>query len=233
MQTTYFSMSDDGESPQERIAKMRRVMARMNPPDNEAPGVIPISAVIARGDDVAVVLTHAKVYSTGINFDFLARRSQASDDDALYEQVNGHHHRGTPQLLIGVEYADGRRVTNLPGRSELHRHSEEDTSPVLWPGGGGGGSQSVEIAYWLWPRPATGALTVVCAWPALGIAETRTVISAEAIATAGAQNVELWQWEPPADRPEPPPQPIPDLPHGWFKDASSSASSSPETESAS
>lgn len=216
-----FSLSGDGDDSVERVAKMRRAMARMHPPENELPGVIPISTVIGRADDLAVMLTHASVYSTGIKLDFLVRRSPSSGDDALYEQVQGHHHRGGPQLLIGVEYADGRKVTNLAGRDQLHRRFEEDSSPVLWPGGGGGGSFSVELSYWLWPRPQDGALTVVCAWPEQEIAETRAVIGADAIAAAGSQNVELWPWEPPTEQPEPPQEPPPDLPDGWFKDATS------------
>jgi hypothetical protein len=221
MQRRFSSYSSDDGDPHERALRMRRMMQRMHAPENEVPGIIPLSAVIARGPDLAVMLTHAAVYSTGVALGFLVRRSPSSPDDSLYEQVQGDHRRGVPQLLIGLEYADGRRVTNLAGRQDPFQRADGDDSPLLSPGGGGGGSHSVDLSYWLWPRPTEGGLTIVCAWPSQGIAETRTVISAEAIAGAAVQNVELWPWEPPSEPPEPAAPPLPELPDGWFRDATS------------
>ncbi len=126
------------------------------------------------------------------------------------------------QLLLGLEFADGRTATNLGVRDRppgpVPHGGPDESQPVFATHGGSGGGRTYDQVYWLTPRPPAGPLVVVCAWPAFGIQETRTVVAAEAFAAAGPGPQVLWPWEPEQDRPAEPPEPVLP-PGGWFADA--------------
>jgi len=216
-----FGDSSDDEDPEERIARLRRMSLRMNPPDNELPGVIPVSLVLGRTANVVVALTSAQVFSTGISLSITARLRDSEGDHRLFQEVHGHSRGGDqePQLLLGVGFADGRTATNLSGRLAHMLTESDDDSPLLVSGSGGGDERKVDVSFWLWPLPSQGDLTLVCAWPSRGIAETHTVLPAEAIATASAAVQELWPWQPPTEHEPPPPTAPTNLPDGWFKNS--------------
>jgi hypothetical protein len=50
----------------------------------------------------------------------------------------------------------------------------------------------LETAYWLTPLPVDGLLTLVCAWPEIGLAETRTDIILPDLAVRAAETFPLW-----------------------------------------
>ena len=50
----------------------------------------------------------------------------------------------------------------------------------------------LETAYWLTPLPVDGLLTLVCAWPEIGLAETRTDIILPELAVRAAETFALW-----------------------------------------
>ena len=78
------------------------------------------------------------------------------------------------------------------------------------------GARSVDASFFLAPLPPAGPLTVVCAWPAWGIAETTTVLDGDEIHAAAREVQVLWPLEP-EDFSVPEPAPLPDLPAGsWF-----------------
>lgn len=123
----------------------------------------------------------------------------------------------TQQLLLGVEYADGRATTSLP-RDRRSVPAGTD-APVLLPAGGGGGQRSYDQGLWLSPLPASGRLRVVCAWAAVGIAETHSILDGTAIATAGSRAEVLWPRGTDGDlppRPAEPPSPL----TRWFAEHS-------------
>jgi hypothetical protein len=217
---SFSSAGSDGNADERRAAQ-RRMALRMSPPDNELPGVLPLSSVIGQSADLVVAVVAGLVYSTGVELRVIVRlrRGDAGDNGRLFDEVHGHgrHGSGTPALLIGVGYPDGRSATNLPGRRALFEPGADDDSPVLVPGSGGGDDRGVDVSLWLWPLPPPGDLTVVCAWPARGIAETRTVIATDALARAARGTTELWPWEPPPEHAEAEPPAPTDLPDGWFK----------------
>jgi hypothetical protein len=49
-----------------------------------------------------------------------------------------------------------------------------------------------ETAYWLTPLPADGLLSLVCAWPEIGLPETRTDIILPDLAVRAAEAFPLW-----------------------------------------
>lgn len=187
---------------------------RMNRPDNEIPVSVPLNAVLARTDQAAIAVASAQVYSTGVALD-LAVRCRASvvpEHRHLPELVFAHGPESS--LLVGLELADGRRVSNIqefhgvPGPDEVFFH----------PAGGGGGRLSVEQSWWLSPVPPAGPLHVVVRCEPLGIPETRTVLDAGPLAAAASGVVELWPWEPPPEM-RPPGERDRRIPRGsWFAD---------------
>ena len=50
----------------------------------------------------------------------------------------------------------------------------------------------LETAYWLTPLPVDGLLTLVCAWPEIGLPETRTDILLPELAVRAAETFPLW-----------------------------------------
>jgi hypothetical protein len=50
----------------------------------------------------------------------------------------------------------------------------------------------LEAAYWLTPLPVDGLLSLVCAWPEIGLAETQTDIILPDLAVRAAETFPLW-----------------------------------------
>ncbi len=50
----------------------------------------------------------------------------------------------------------------------------------------------LETAHWLTPLPVDGLLTLVCAWPEIGLPETRTDIILPELAVRAAETFPLW-----------------------------------------
>jgi hypothetical protein len=178
----------------------------MSAPENEVPAGLPFSAVVGRTDEMAVLVNGFRVYSTGVDFNLSLRlRTEPRHDLGyrIHELILGHG-PGDPdgnldeRLLLGVEYADGRTVTNV--RSDWAPRFEpgatEADEPILSVGGGGGGGRSFDHHFWLSPLPPAGPLIFVCRWPAFGIAETQTELDASAIVAARDRVQSLWPWEP-------------------------------------
>ncbi len=183
----------------------------VQPPDNEVPVALGWSVVLGRSDDVAVALIGARVYSTGVRLgiDVRARHGSRDQHRELHSAVTGRHGAG-PALLLGVAFADGRTATTVG------RRAGTDGAPTLTPGGSSGGNRSVDASFFLAPLPPAGPLTVVCAWPEWGVAETTTVLDGDEVQAAARRVQVLWPPEPEVHlAPEPPP--LPDLPPGsWF-----------------
>ncbi|HEY5881664.1 MAG TPA: hypothetical protein VIU11_22330 [Nakamurella sp.] len=194
---------------------------RMNAPENEIPAAVPISTLLARTDDVAIALIGAQAYSAGLRFDLAVRLRQeprGTMAQKSFALLHGYPEQGSDDpLLLGVEYADGRTATNIPGAGWAFGPVGADPDqPSLSPAGGGGGGRSYDQSFWLTPLPPAGPLLVICAWWAVGIAETRTTLDGAAILAAGSLAVTLWPPLPPQDR-EPFEPRMPRVPDGgWF-----------------
>jgi hypothetical protein len=118
-------------------------------------------------------------------------------------------------LCFGVEGADGQAAANVPRAVASDR---PDEGPYLTGGAGGGSQGTAAVTYLLHPVPASGPLTIWCAWQSRGVEETRVVFDGTMLGELVEQveQVEvLW----PADEMfRPPPRPKPNLPAGgWFE----------------
>jgi hypothetical protein len=127
---------------------------------------------------------------------------------ALHEIFWEHSPHLGAHFLLGIEFSDGQRVTNL-------RSDADDV--VFHERGGGGGDTSMDQSWWLSPLPPDGPLQIVVRCDPLGLPETVTSLDGTAVRAAAADVVELWPWEPPPAFRTPPPPPPPELPpDSWF-----------------
>jgi len=195
---------------------------RMNPPENEIPAAVPANSLLARTDNVAIALVGAHAYTTGLRFDLVIRLRHEPRGPLAYRVFDllGSHPAldgSEERLLLGVEFADGRTVTNLRRPRFGGFSAEVDPDELsLSPMGGGGGGRSFDQSFWLTPLPPAGPLIVVCAWSAFDIPESRTELDGGAVVSAASEAAVLWPPSPPEDEgqfvPEDPR--VPD--GGWF-----------------
>jgi hypothetical protein len=162
-------------------------------PSGTLPGVVAVERILAQTDEVAVCVTRFAGYPTGFEFDVVTM-SAAGQDDVDPMMFHHHHHhprrRGAPDgippevLRIGLQFSDGSKATNTGG---FHHDRHPPAGPVMHPRGGGGGGGRWSHTLWVWPLPPPGPLTLVCEWPAMGIAVTRSELDAKPILDAAAR----------------------------------------------
>jgi hypothetical protein len=191
---------------------------RLSAPENEVPASIPVSALLVRTGTSALTLTGVQVFSTGVGFTLTVRcRPEALPDGQadLHELMwRGRRGQGSA-LLVGVEFADGRRASNLPGRDPFG--SAAGSGDLLLTQGSGSGHQlTVEQEWWLSPLPPAGPLRLVVRCDLLDLPETVTELDGTAIQAAAEDVAVLWPWVPPSAV-GPPGPPAPDVPaDSWF-----------------
>lgn len=213
-----YGFTSGGRQP--KPTEVRARQSRHNPPDNEVPGLVPFAATLLQSTEVVVALLSVHAYSTGLTLELAARLRTAEQSEAgfLGDELRGGGPRGrsATALLVGVGYPDGRKASNI-GSGRFASFDASSEVPTLSPGGGGGSHVSQTFRYWLSPRPGTGDLLIVAAWPARDLPETHTVIPADLLAAGISRIVEAWPWQPPPEPNQPAPTPPPDLPAGsWF-----------------
>jgi len=174
------------------------------------PGVASVSLLLARTDNTVIGLTDVRGYPDGFVFLLRVRWGLVADP---YEEVPWPFPDwGSPDplgaepfpdalLRFGVQFADGRKVTNL----DMYPFVPEDLppdQPVLVEGGGVGseGGRLGQGAFWdlelaVQPLPPPGPLAFACAWPGRGIPEVRVEIDAGLVLDAAAAAVPFFALE--------------------------------------
>jgi hypothetical protein len=174
---------------------------RWRRPRNEIlPGIAPVVLTIARTEETVVALAGMRGYPTGFVFtlSLCLRNVSAQKRQPLepFPRFSGPRPLEGEQLRdgllrFGVQFADGRKATNLD-RYPFSPDNEEPEKPVLIEGGGvgGEGGGSVwDMEYAVRPLPPSEPLAFVCAWPGRGIAESRAEINAALILEAAGAAV--------------------------------------------
>ena len=164
-------------------------------PDHVIGGSVPGDILVARTDDVAIIVRHLIAYPEGLEFSLDVHRRVHEWNDPFEDAMPfrmGRRTRGMPDeiLRFGVEFSDGRKATTLDG---WEGHRGEPASPRLIPRGGGGGGTRWMQEYWLWPLPPAGPLAFVCEWPAQGVELTRAEIDAGSVIEAAGRAEVLWE----------------------------------------
>ncbi|WP_405180974.1 hypothetical protein OG225_07230 [Nocardia sp. NBC_01377] len=178
-------------------------------PTNEIPTAVAVQAILLRTDDIAVAIAGARAYRHGVELHFQLHVRPGARCTAL-GAFAGYPGGTKDQFLIGLEFADGRTVTNWPGDP-----TDPDT-PTLMASASGGSTLLATANYYLTPLPPPGRLSVIGAWPARQIAEHRIELDTDAIRQGAATSTVLWPQQP--DTPSTPLPTIPPAiePDGWF-----------------
>jgi hypothetical protein len=162
----------------------------MGAPDNELGVSVPLRVPLVRTDTLAILVDQVVAYTTGFSFRLSGRShpdrtlSDRGFRDLFHPEVDG-----MDRLLIGIQFADGGKATNVGHR---HPTSSDDVGPVLIGGGGGGGGGRFDFSFWVWPLPPEGPLTFVCRWDGEGVELTSAEVDAAAIRAASAHSERLW-----------------------------------------
>jgi hypothetical protein len=173
-------------------------------PENILPVGVALNAVLAQTERLAVMITTARAYPTGISFELsLVRRDRPQPDEEPYPFLLGPR-RSAGGVRFGIGFADGRRAVFDAAAPP----PDEPPAIALRSSGGGGGGRRWDVRVWVWPLPPEGPLTFAFAWPDEGIEEATAEVDSAPIRAAAARAVELW----PDDRPEPP---APGAGGGW------------------
>ncbi|MFX0574730.1 hypothetical protein [Nocardia nepalensis] len=175
---------------------------------------IPVERILVRTDDVVAALVGARAYREGIELSFHLYVRPGSEHPAI-GSFTSYDGGMTEQFLVGVEFADGRTATNI----DRWRLDEHPDSPVLMNGGASASDYLSTTSYYLTPLPPPGPLTVIVAWPAVGIAEHHVELDADSFLRATELAEALWPLETETTTREIP-RVLPDLaPGGWFEHA--------------
>jgi hypothetical protein len=195
-----FAFGPDGDGDgAERPEPVRPVWMQ---PEDELAAAVPLGAVVGRSEQGVVGLSHALVFSRGVSFSLVALARGLSRRTA--QQIFHEQHTADPEDLpdgfvrVGLELADGVRVSNLGRRHPWGlKPDEEPDGPIFHHSGGGGGTGRADgVAmrndYWLWPLPPEGPVRVSCEWPAAAIELSTVEVDGAALVAAAARVVPLW-----------------------------------------
>jgi hypothetical protein len=172
-------------------------------PDGELGVCVPVGAVIGRSDAGVVAISHAITYSTGISFELIARArglKRSESQRVFHEQhlspTDGEE-LSSAFLRVGVELADGTRLSNLGGRHPWHDADRPPPGPILLQQGGGGGMSddrnvTMRPAFWLWPLPPEGLVRLSCEWPIVDIGLSSVELDGGSLRAASASSLRLW-----------------------------------------
>lgn len=174
----------------------------VGPPDNVIPGALPLELLLAASQQVVVALRGRAAYPTGFEFDLVVRvKALPSAEEPNTSQflvvspeeiTNG---KLPPRFLrFGLEFSDGRKVTNLPGAGPGPIADPGD-GPILWGRDGSGSNLAWRQCYWVWPLPPPGPLKFVCAWPAFDIPESTASVDGAEVIDAAKRATVVWPLE--------------------------------------
>lgn len=156
------------------------------PPYGVMPGVVALEVILGASERAVAYIGGCAAYPAGFELDVRVLLVPGAEEldpslDGVYERPGGSDNY-EEMLRFGIEFADGRKVTNIAGPGP-----GDPEGPVLWGMGGGGGGGRFQQDFWVWPLPPAGRVGFVCEWPASGIAFTRVEIDGQLLRDAAAR----------------------------------------------
>ncbi|WNV90167.1 hypothetical protein [Umezawaea sp. Da 62-37] len=184
----------------------------LSPPAEEMGVIVPFQRVVFRGDSVVVVLSSARVYTTGclLLTEVVARRGDMPLNEWWELRGIGHStmftgvtaEGGLPDkvLRFGVRLPDGTKATTLGGlRRAAAREVPPSGSTLTWTPVGGGGRSGGGMhlnhtvhGLWLWPLPPPEPLEFAVEWPFGGIDLTIVELDGRLITEAAGRSEPYW-----------------------------------------
>ncbi len=161
------------------------------PSEAVLPAIVPVNALLGKGEQAALILQSLRVYPTGVALEIIVMRNPRHRLE--HEPIGLMRHDLWPR--IGVQFADGRRAGERPMFGPMGVPKDEDgypTEPVLTGRGGGGGGTEYHMNLWLFPLPPVGPFRVFAQWQGIGLAETSVELDGGAIREAAASAVTVW-----------------------------------------
>jgi hypothetical protein len=156
------------------------------------PGLLPWTAELGRSESACVALTGVRCWPEFVR---LSVTTYHRNGRASHMMTAPRFHEDARTVLrFGVLFADGRRATNLDRlawNDGATRNPPAD-HPVLFPGSGSGWAGRTEVEVNVFPLPPAGPLTLITAWPAEGIAETRTEFDGTELQAAAGRATRIW-----------------------------------------
>ncbi len=160
------------------------------PPDNVIPAPFGARLLMGQSEQAVVAVFGAQACATGFGVEIVAKWRHTGRPEAVR---NGFYSDSRPDpdaLRFEIHFADGRVAGG--GSRDGHPADPNPGLPRLSPQHGAGTNREWVQRMWVWPLPPPGAMTLVCAWPAMEIQETKAVVDAGAILTAAAGATALW-----------------------------------------
>jgi len=158
---------------------------------------VALNLVIGRSDKAALWIPALTGFADGFEFEIELRHDLEDGGSPFYFGNHPHRRRWAseggryPELIrFGIQFSDGRKATNIEGRTPGADEASEAAELSAHRGGGGGGRWCQEFS--VRPLPPAGPLAFVCEWPVADIPETRNEIDLALVRDAAAEAVLLW-----------------------------------------
>lgn len=167
------------------------------PSEGVLPAVIPVNALLHRGDAVAIELDVLRVYPNGFTINLFILMNPHQGQESIGRLMRG----GDPMQRfprIGLRFADGRTVgrgANEPmfGPGDVAKDDQGiPTEPVMRMTGGGGGSNGFHFGVWVFPLPPEGPVEIFVALPGADVNEVKTTVDGAQIRAAAEQAQTIW-----------------------------------------
>jgi hypothetical protein len=204
----FFEPPQTGQKPPQ--AERFRIPPWSGPAELEIGSVVPVERVVARSDNVVVMLSTIRSFRTGcaLEIEIVARKGALSTDDwwdlrtSLYQagrtETTAADRLPDKLLRLGVRYDGETKATTLDQRCQSAASSEDPPpGPILAWLPGGAGIRGGELAFnhinlWLWPLPPAHPFEFAVEWPFGGIDVTITELDGAAINAAAARSLDYW-----------------------------------------
>jgi hypothetical protein len=176
-------------------------------PDEELLGVVVHSGVmLARSQDVVAALRRITAFPTGLALDAVVVARAVHAEAAARREREATSHREAESAerqdrlrrrvvmeqrhLPQFEEGDRLRIAVAPPAAEPQWLDAYQSSSARTQG-----RYRLEASYWVTPLPADGLLTLVCAWPEIGLPEALTDITLPELAVRAGAARSLWDAE--------------------------------------
>lgn len=162
------------------------------PSEGIIPAVVPVGAVLHRGDSAALALQYLGVYPNGFTINLFLLSDPHDQQSSSRLGMGVIRTAGLPR--IGVRFSDGRVGGQGVGYAP---ESEKDadgvpTQPIVRMTGGGGSSHGFHFGAWVFPLPPVGPVDIFVSLAAIGVDEAQVSVDGTVIRDAAKSAHVLW-----------------------------------------